>query len=126
MAEELRQSLEKMRAAADIIHALAVQMAELLKLREAVREAEEAAARKRSKQRYREIISPAYRAQADAPGMEAQAKHRLASQRSNQVFSRSVAQASDLNSPEHEARIRNGTRKTRALPGRLFMQSQWR
>jgi orotidine-5'-phosphate decarboxylase len=126
MAEELRQSLEKMRAAADIIHALAVQMAELLKLREAVREAEEAAARKRAKQRYREIISPAYRAQADAPGMEAQAKHRLASQRSNQVFSRSVAQASDLNSPEHEARIRNGTRKTRALPGRLFMQSQWR
>ena len=35
MAEELRQSLEKLGAAADVSHALAVQMAELLKLREA-------------------------------------------------------------------------------------------
>ena len=47
MAEELRQSLEKLKAAADITHALAVQMAELLKLREAVQKAEEATARRR-------------------------------------------------------------------------------
>ena len=40
MAEELRQSLEKLGAAADTTHALAVQMAELLKLREAVQKAE--------------------------------------------------------------------------------------
>ena len=62
MAEELRQSLEKLRAAADITHALAVQMAELLKLREAVQKAEEATARKRPKQRHREIISRVPRA----------------------------------------------------------------
>ena len=119
MAEELRQSLEKLGRQL-IAHALAVQMAELLKLREAVQKAEEATARK--------MITTAYRAPADAPGIEAQVKHRLAAQSRNQVFSRSVARASDLIPPEHlhEARIRNGTRKTRALPGRLFMQSQWR
>ncbi|MCA6120217.1 hypothetical protein J6524_36115 [Bradyrhizobium sp. WSM 1738] len=46
MAEELRQSLEKLRAAADITRSLAVQMAELLELREAVQRAEEATARR--------------------------------------------------------------------------------
>jgi len=72
MAKELRQSLEKLRAAADITRALAVQMDELLRLREAVQKAEEATARRRPKQRHREIIiSPACRARADAPGIEA-------------------------------------------------------
>ena len=42
MAEELHQSLEKLKGAADIVGALAVQMAELLELREAVQKAEEA------------------------------------------------------------------------------------
>ena len=94
-------------------------MAELLKLREAVQKAE---------RRRRAMITTAYRAPADAPGIEAQVKHRLAAQSRNQVLSRSVARASDLIPPGnlHEARIRNGTRKTSALPGRLFMQSQWR
>ena len=128
MAEELRQSLEKLRRQADITHALAVQMAELLKLREAVQKAEEATARRRPKQRHRVMITTAYRAPADAPGIEAQVKHRPAAQSRNQVFSRSAAWASDLIPPGHlhKARIRNGTRKTRGLPGRLFMQSQWR
>ena len=45
MAEELHQSLEKLRAGADITRALAAQMAELLELREAVQKAE--AARRR-------------------------------------------------------------------------------
>jgi hypothetical protein len=64
-------------------------MAELLKLREAVQKAEEAAARRRPKQRHRVMITTAYRAPAYAPGIEAQVKHRLAAQRRNQVFSRS-------------------------------------
>ena len=128
MAEELRQSSEKLRAVADITHALAVQMGELLKLREAVQKAEEAMARRRPKQRHREIIvSAACCVQADAAGIGVQVKPRLATQRGNQVFSRSVAPSSDVISPEHldEARIRKGTAK-KALPGRLFMQSQWR
>ena len=41
MAKELHQSLEKLRGAADIVRALAVQMTEL-KLREAVQRSEEA------------------------------------------------------------------------------------
>lgn len=123
MAKELRQSLEELRAAADITHALAVQMAELLKLREAVQK-EEATARNRHKRRHREIISTA---QADEPGINQQATQGLAGQRGNQV-SRSVALASDVIPKEHfhEAPIRNATRRTKALPGRLFMQSQWR
>ena len=94
MAKELHQSLEKLRGAADIVSALAVQMTEL-KLREAVQRSEEA---------------------------------RLATQRGKQVFSRLVAPASDIISPKHlhEARIQNGTRKTKTRPGTLFMQSQWR
>ena len=87
MAKELRQSLEKLRAAADITRALAAQMAELLELREAVQRAEEATARKRPKQRHREIISAAYRARADARGMEAQVKRRPATRRGSQIFS---------------------------------------
>ena len=78
MTMESRQSLEKLRAIADITNALVVQRAELVKLREAVRRAEEAAVRKTAKQRHHEIISTAYRAKADALEMEAQAKHRLA------------------------------------------------
>ena len=87
MTKELRDSLDKLRAIADIANALVVQMAELLKLREAVRKAEEARARKTAKQRHREIISTAYRAKADAFEMEAQAKHRLATRRDNDAFS---------------------------------------
>jgi hypothetical protein len=60
MAEELLQSLEKLRAGADITRALAAQMAELLQLREAVQKAEEATARRRPNQGYREITSAAY------------------------------------------------------------------
>jgi hypothetical protein len=128
MTKELRQSLEKLWSAADTTYALAVQMTELLKLREAVQKADEATARKGAKQRHREIISNAYRAQADAPEIEVQAKDRLATQRDSQASSRSEAQASDATPLKHlhEARIRNGTSKTKALPGRLFMRSQWR
>jgi hypothetical protein len=72
MTMESRQSLEKLRAIADITNALVVQRAELLELREAVRRAEETAARKTAKQRHHEIISTAYRAKADALEMEAQ------------------------------------------------------
>ena len=46
MTKESRQSLEKLRGIADITNALAGQMAELLKLREAVQKAEEARAHK--------------------------------------------------------------------------------
>ena len=128
MTMESRQSLEKLRAIADITNALVVQMAELLKLREAVHKAEEAATRKTAKQRHHEIISTAYRAKAEALEMEAQAKHRLATRRDDDAFSSSVTRGTDVTLPEHlcEARIRRAARKTRALPGRLFMQSQWR
>ena len=47
MAKKSRRSLEELRAAGNITHSLAVQMAELLKLRQAVQEAEEAATHKR-------------------------------------------------------------------------------
>jgi hypothetical protein len=128
MTKEPRQSSEKLRGIANITNALVVQMAELLKLREAVQKAEEASARKTAMQRQHGISSTAYRAQADALEMEAQARHRLATRRDNDAFSRSIARATDVTLPAqlHEARIRNGTRKTKALPGRLFMQSQWR
>jgi len=46
MAKGLPRSTEKLRAVADITHALADQIAELVKLRQAVAEAEEAASRK--------------------------------------------------------------------------------
>ena len=112
MTKESRQSLEKLRGIADITNALAGQMAELLKLREAVQKAEEARARKTAMQRHRESISTAHRTKADALEMEAQARHRLATRRDNDAFSRSVARATDVTSPEHlrEART-NGTRK---------------
>lgn len=126
MAEELRHSFEKLKATADITRALAVQMTELLKLREAVQRAEEVTARKRPKQHHR-AISTVYRARAGAPGMEAQVKRCPVAQRGSQA-SKSVAMVSDLISLEHrhDAQTRNGIRKTKALPGRLFMQSQWR
>jgi len=97
----------------------------MLKLRESVQKAEEASARKTAMQRHHEISSTAYRAQADALELEAQARHAI--RRDNDAFSRSVG-ATDVTLPAqlHEARIRNGPRKTKALPGRLFMQSQWR
>ena len=125
MTKESRRSLEKLRGIADITNALVVQMAELLKLREAVQKAEEAKARRTAMHRLRET---AHRAKADALEMEAQARHRLVTRRDNDAFSRSVARATDVTLPAHlrEARIRNGARKTKALPGRLFMQSQWR
>ena len=134
MAKELHQSLEELRGAADIVSALAVQMTELLKLREAIKKAEEATARKGAKQRHREAISNAYRAQADVLEIEVQAKDRIATERDNQASSRSEARAFDAIPLKHvreakhvhEARIRNGTSKTKALPGRLFMRSQWR
>ena len=84
MAEELRDSLEKLKVAADITRALAAQMVELLELRGAVQRAEDATARRRPNQRNRETVSVARHAQS------------------------------------------NGIRKTKALPGRLFMASQWR
>jgi hypothetical protein len=53
MTKEFRVSLELLKTAADANVALASQMAELLKLREAVRQAEEvAAARLRARRRY--------------------------------------------------------------------------
>jgi hypothetical protein len=125
MTKESRQSSETLRGIANITNALVVQMAELLKLRESVQKAEEASARKTAMQRHHETSSTAYRAQADALELEAKARHAI--RRDNDAFSRSVG-ATDvtLPAPLHEARIRNGPRKTKALPGRLFMQSQWR
>lgn len=107
MTKELRQSSEKLRGATDITYALAAQMTELLKLREAVRRADEAATRKGAKRRHRGIISNAHPAQADVAAIEVRAKDRL------------VIPCDD------QASSRNGTR-TKALPGRLFMRSQWR
>ena len=122
---ELRQTLKKLRGVADITRAVAIQMARLRKLREAVQKAEEATACM-AKQRHHEIIPTAYRAKAGAPEMEAHAKHRLVTRRDNDAFPRSVARAADVALPGHRHEARNGTTKTRALPGRLFMQSQWR
>ncbi|MFG3595180.1 hypothetical protein [Bradyrhizobium sp. RDI18] len=83
MAEGLRHSLEKL---TEITRSLAVQMAELLELREAVQRAEEATARTRPNQRYREIFSAAHRAQAEARETELQLKRRLAGKSGNQVL----------------------------------------
>ena len=59
MAKELHQSLEKLRGAADIVSALAVQMTEL-KLREAVQRSEEARlATQRGKQVFSRLVAPA-------------------------------------------------------------------
>ena len=126
MRIESHQSLEKLRGIASLTNALVAQMTELLKLREAVQKAEEATARKTAKQRHHEIISTAYRAKADALEMEAQAKHRLVTRRDNDAFPRSVARATDVTLTEHRPEALNGTTKSKALPGRLFMQSQWR
>jgi hypothetical protein len=128
MAEDLRQSFEQLRAAADTTRALAVQMAELLKLREEVQSAEEATASKRRNQHHRVITSAAYPARADVPGVAGPVKRCLVARRGSQVFSKSVVVVSDLVSLEHhhDAPTRNGIRKRKALPGRLFMQSQWR
>ena len=122
---KLRQTLEKFRGVADITCALAVQMATLRKLREAVQKAEAATART-AKQRHHETISTACRAKADAPEMQAHAIHRLVTRRDNDAFPRSVARAADVTLSEHRHEAHNGTTKTKALPGRLFMQSQWR
>ena len=65
MAEELRHSLEKLKVAADITRALGAQMAELLELREAVQQAEDAVTRRGATQRSRETVSVAYRAQSN-------------------------------------------------------------
>ena len=124
MAEELRQSLERLRVAAGITRALAVQIAELRELREAVQRAEEATARRKPNQRYREIISAAYRAQADEREEVPQSTRRLAHKSGNRVLegaSNSIS-LENLYGP----RTRNSVRKTKTLPGRLFMQSQWR
>jgi len=128
MAKELRQSLEKLRALTDITRALAVQMGELLKLREAVQKAEEAAARGGPKQRYREIIiSPACRARADSTGIEARAKPRLATERGNQVFQiRSSVLGCNFTGASSRSAHSKKAKGKKALPGRLFMQSQWR
>jgi hypothetical protein len=118
MTMDSRQSLEKL---ANITNALVVQMAELLKLRDAVKKAEEAAARKKAKQRHLEIISTRYRAKSETLEMEAQAKHRLATRNHVDAFSQS------LDVPEHlqKGRIKNGSKKTKVLPGKLFMRSRW-
>src|ERR1700716_2883257 len=55
MTKESRQSSEKLRGIANITNALVVQIEELLKLREAVQEAEETSARKTAMQRHHEI-----------------------------------------------------------------------
>jgi len=65
MTKESRQSSEKLRGIANITNALVVQMTELLKLREAVQEAEEASARKTAVQRHHGIISTACRSCSD-------------------------------------------------------------
>ena len=124
MAEELRQSLEKLRVVTEVTRSLAVQMAELHELREAVQRAEAATARRRPNQRYRKIFSAAYHGRAGADEIEPQLKRRLAGTRGNQ----GLAGASKLISSgnPYEARTRNGMKRTKALPGRLFMQSQWR
>jgi hypothetical protein len=49
MTKEFSQSAQALKHAADISHTLADQVAELLKLREAVQNAEEAATRKEAK-----------------------------------------------------------------------------
>lgn len=128
MAEELRKSFEKLRAAADITRALGVQMAELLKLREDVQRAEEATASKRPNRHHRGVTSAAYPPRAGVPGVTAPVKRCLVARRGSQVFSKSVVVVSDLVLREHhhDAPTRNGIRKRKALPGRLFMQSQWR
>jgi len=51
MTKKLPQTLEKLQGTVDVTCALAAEMAELLNLRETVRKTEEAAARKRAKQR---------------------------------------------------------------------------
>jgi hypothetical protein len=100
---ELRQTLKKLRGVADITCALAIQMARLRKLREAVQKAEEATART-AKQRHHE-------------------KHSLATQQIK-LFSRSGG--SGLRCNFTRARSTHSRRQgNKSFPWDVIFQSRW-
>ena len=99
---ELRQTLKKLRGVADITRAVAIQMARLRKLREAVQRTEEATART-AKQRQHE-------------------KHSLATQRKDQAFPDPVARASDVISLRS---AHSGRQGNRGSPWEVIFQSRW-
>ena len=103
---ELRQTLKKLRGVADITCALAVEMARLRKLREAVQKAEEATA-STAKQRHYE-------------------KHSLASQRLDQAFSRSGSSGLRCNFTSASSRSAHSRRQgNEGFPWEAIFQSRW-
>ena len=103
---ELRRTLKKLRGVADITCALAVEMARLRKLREAVQKAEEATART-AKQRHHE-------------------KHSLASQRLDQAFSRSGSSGLRCNFTSASSRSAHSRRQgNEGFPWEAIFQSRW-
>ena len=103
---ELRQTLKKLRGVADITCTLAVEMARLRKVREAVQKAEEATART-AKQRHHE-------------------KHSLASQRLDQAFSRSGSSGLRCNFTSASSRSAHSRRQgNEGFPWEAIFQSRW-
>ena len=103
---ELRQTLKKLRGVADITCALAIQMARLRKLREAVQKAEEATART-AKQRHHE-------------------KRSLATQRKDQAFSRSGSSGLRCNFTRTSSRSAHSRRQGHeGFPWEVVFQSRW-
>ena len=103
---ELRRTLKRLRGVADITCALAVEMARLRKVREAVQKAEEATART-AKQRHYE-------------------KHSLASQRLDQAFSRSGSSGLRCNFTSASSRSAHSRRQgNEGFPWEAIFQSRW-
>ena len=103
---ELRRTLKRLRGVADITCALAVEMARLRKLREAVQKAEEATA-STAKQRHYE-------------------KHSLASQRLDQAFSRSGSSGLRCNFTSASSRSAHSRRQgNEGFPWEAIFQSRW-
>ena len=103
---ELRRTLKRLRGVADITCALAVEMARLRKLREAVQKAEGATARA-AKQRHHE-------------------KHSLASQRLDQAFSRSGSSGLRCNFTSASSRSAHSRRQgNEGFPWEVIFQSRW-
>ena len=103
---ELRRTLKRLRGVADITCALAVEMARLRKVREAVQKAEEATERT-AKQRHHE-------------------KHSLASQRLDQAFSRSGSSGLRCNFTSASSRSAHSRRQgNEGFPWEAIFQSRW-
>lgn len=121
MIKQSHPSMERLQRAADSARDLAVQMDDLLKLREAVANAEAALTRQKTEPPHYKISSATYRARTVVFEADAQARLHCANPRDVTISRSTTVQRSDL----ANCSIRNGAKGVRRLPGRLFMKSQW-